>query len=247
MPTKADRINNAYSQMRISGLTVNPRPEDVTVALNRLEEMMSDLQGNRDLCLDYNFEISPDVNSQTNVTKNHWQMMSTNLAIRLVPDFNKAVPQTLMNQATQSLSSSTSFVMAETAREIQPSRRMPRGSGNTRYGNRWQRFNRVDELPPNECATNQMVIGDIQDFTESFRAYLNEETITSFTIEADSGLTLSNSSNDDPLISYRIEAVENSTNGQWQQVKIIITTSSGRIETRLISFEINNNKTVGGN
>ena len=246
MPTKIDRINNAYSQMRISGLTVDPSPEDISLALNRLEEMMAELETNRNMCVSYNFELEPDANSPTGVSKNHWNMMACNLAIRCIPDFNKA-PQLLISGASQSLEGSIGYVMAQNAREIQPSRRMPRGSGNTRYGNRWQRFSNPAELPPNECATNKIVLEDINDYTESFDAYLKDETIASFTTVADSGLTLLSSSNDDPLISYRVEAVENTTNGVWQQVKIVVTTSSGRVETRRISFEITSNETVGSN
>jgi hypothetical protein len=115
------------------------------------------------------------------------------------------------------------------------------GGTSGRYGNR-QRFNSNPALPPEECATNIIIIGGIDDYSEDFTAYLNAvELISSFVITSDNGLTLVSSSNDSPLISYRIEAVSNSTQGRWQQVKIVITTDSGRVTTRLTSFDVRSN------
>ena len=247
MPTKIDRVNDAYSQMRISGLTVTPSGSDVGVALDRLETMMSELEENRNLCLNYNFEEVPDANTFTGVRKSHRHMMATNLAVRLIPDFNKQVPQILIAQASQALTGSFGKSFADNMREIEPPRRMSIGSGNRRNGNWYRRYNNPEPLPPNDCATNQIAIDDINDYQESFLAYLEGETIASFVITADNGLTIISSSNDDPFISYRISAQENTTNGVWQQVKIVITTSSGRIETRFISFEITTNLTVNSN
>ena len=42
MSTKNDIILGAYDEMMISGLTVAPDPESMQLALNRLEDMMSD-------------------------------------------------------------------------------------------------------------------------------------------------------------------------------------------------------------
>jgi hypothetical protein len=244
MTLKIDRINAAYSQLRISGLTVNPDADDVDIALDRFETMMSELS-NRGICLDYNFELNPDPNSPTNVIRAYWQMMETNLAVRLIPDFNKAVPPKLEQQATQSLSNASARVASENARQVQYPRRMPRGSANTLRTNRWQRYQRPQLLPPNECATNNITINDIDDYIERFRAYLGEETIASFTIKADPGLTIQSSSNSDTEIDYRVLATDNSTDGVWQQVRIIVTTSSGRVETRLINFNILPDETIG--
>lgn len=248
MTEKIDVINDAYKQIRISGLTVVPTPEDLELALNRLENMMSEFEGSNNICLEYNFELEPDPNSRTNVTRNFWHMMSTNLAVRLVADFGKQVPPTIMAQASQSLSSAVSVSASESLQQVQYPRRMPRGSGNTLRFNRWRRFQRPQEKAPNSCATNNIVIGDIDDYTESFRAYLNDaETIDSFTITADNALSILSSANNDPVINYSIKAVEDSAQGAYQQVKIVITTSDARVETRFIDFNITSNKTVGAN
>ncbi len=249
MRTKGETVNDAYSQMRISGLTVDPQPEDTELALNRLETMMAELEGSRNICLNYNFVDDPDSSDLTNVTKNYWYMMSTSLAIRLIADFNKVVPQTLLALASQALASASSSVAADNIRQIAPPDRMAIGSGTTLRYNKYQRFNRETELPRADCATNVMFIDDINDFTESFTAYLAAaEVIDTFTITVDKGLTLVSSSNDDSVVSYRIQADDNTvTSGVWQQVRIVVTTSDGRRTTRLIDFEIQQNETVNNN
>lgn len=248
MTTKADRINSAYSKLRISGLTVDPSPEDLSLALMTFENMMSELEMGRNICMDFNFEVDPDPNSITNVRQMYWNMIDCNLAVRLVPDFNKEIPPILLSQASQSLSTASSISAAENVRMLRAPDRMPIGSGTDLRFNKYQRFNRTAKIPPQDCATNKIIIDNINDYTESFRAYLGDETIASFTIEADDGLTLVSSSNDDPLISYRIRADDNTvSSGTWQQVKIIVTTSTGRIETRFINFGVQPNLTVNHN
>lgn len=248
MPTKQKRINSAYSQMRISGLTVNPGKEDNELALDRLEVMMSELEESRNICMKYNFEEVPDPNSPTKVKKSYWYMIATNLALRLIPDFNKVVPGTLISLAASSLATASSQSAAQNIRQVANPDRMPIGAGTTLRYNKYQRFNREQRIPPPDCETNVIIIDDVDDYRESYIAYLGGETIASFTIDADRGLTLVSSSNDTPIINYRIKAVDNTvTSGTWQQVKIIVTTSSGRVDTRLINFEVKPNLTVNNN
>lgn len=245
MTRKIDVISGAYSQMRISGLTVEPTPEDLVIALSRLENMMAELEGGRNICTGYNFELEPDPDSLTNVDQMFWHMIQTNLAVRLIPDFNKDVPATLINQANASLSTAGAASAAKKIQDVIYPRRMPRGSGNTFRFNRLRRYQRQQEPAPNSCATNDLLVGEINAYSEPFSAYLNEnESIDSFTITADSGLRLVSSANNSPVIDYTVEAVSNSANGTWQQVKIEIETSEGRKEIRVIDFNIESSDTV---
>jgi len=246
---KSERINSAYSKLRISGLTVQPSPEDLQLGLNELENMMAELEFSRNICMDYNFEVTPDPSSFTNVSRSFWNMIDNNLAVRLIANFNKQVPKALEMQASQSLATASSMVAADNIRMIANPDRMPIGGGTALRYNKYQRFNREQKLPPANCETNVMIIEDIDDFFEDFEAYLNSsETIKSFTITADRGLTVVSSSNNDPRIDYRIKADSNSvTSGTYQQARIVITTSTGRVETRLIDFEVKPKETVGNN
>jgi hypothetical protein len=137
-----------------------------------------------------------------------------------------------------------SFLAADTAptRQVPYPSRQPRGSGNRRF-NRWRRFYPQDAgLPLDVEDTTSMVIDDVNDFVEHFDAYLREgEIIESYTIEATDGLTIVSDSLSTPDISYRIQADGDST-GQdidsTSRVKIVATTDLGRVETRLIYFEL---------
>ena len=245
MSTKIEVINKAYSKLRISGLTVNPTPENVTVALGEYESMMAEFFTGYNLDVGYNFENMPNVNSQTTVPIAFENMMVTNLATRLISNFNKAVPAVLTNQASQSLSKAIGTKSIENARQIQPSRRMPRGSGNTIRSEYWSRYTIPVPLPPNVAATNRITESETQDYQEDFSAYLGDETIASFTIVSDPRLTLVSSANNDPVIDYRVTANTTTSTGPFQQVQIELTTSSGRIEVRNINFEVYPKAEVG--
>lgn len=243
--TKGDVISDAYDQMRISGLTVDPTPEDTAIALVRLESMMAQLES-RNICIGYKFSAEPDPSDLSGIELEHQFMASSNLTLRLASSFGKDAPMMLVNMANQSLATSSSVSAANSIRQVQAPNRMALGSGVSNRYNNWQRFNRNPALPPEECATNIMAIDNIDDFVEDFSNYLNtNEAIASFVIAADAGLLLVSSSNNDPLIDYRIEAISNVGQGRWQQVKIVITTDTGRVTTRLISFDVRSNETVG--
>ena len=70
---------------------------------------------------------------------------------------------------------------------------------------------------------------------EDFHTYLQGGTIQSYTIKSSSGLTISNDAINNERIDYRITAVSAS---ELQLVTIVITTTAGRIETRVINFNV---------
>ena len=233
---KSDIINGAFSEMRISGLTVSPDPRDLELALRRLEQMMAEFQI-RGICLGYNFQLTPDPSDETGVELYAQGMMDRNLAVRLIPAFNQTVPQTLFALANGSLSTISTKVHSDRLRQVQPPRRMPTGSGANRINRNWRRFETPQVFPPNECATNEITAGEINDYVESFQAYLGTEAIVSFTIDADTGLTIVSSSNNSPLINYRVKADTGSVNPVFKQVKIVVTTNTGRINEVIVNFE----------
>ena len=204
MDTKADILQGAYSQMRISGLTVQPTPEDASLGIIRLEDMFEEFFG-RGLCVGYNFEENPTTTAPHGMARKYRQMAQTNLAMRLVPDFNKVVPQALMAQAKQSYSFAIGAATLENLREVQAPRRMPRGSGNTLRYNRWQRFNRPAHLPDNNCTTQNVFQGDINDYSEDFTPYLEGETIQAFEVRSTGALELISATSTDTTINYQIQ------------------------------------------
>lgn len=242
---KVDRITAAYSKLRISGLTVLPNPSDLELALNELENMMAEL-ASRGIEVGYNFEEQPDPNSDLNVPIEFWNMIATNLATRLIPDFNKEASPVLFAQASQSLSQASGVCARNRIRQVQYPARQPVGSGNRIYA-RWQRFySDIGGLAPNVPSTLFIMQGETNDFKESFAAYLRtDEFIDSFEVTADTGLIVVSSVFLEGVIDYRLTAPVDLAANSWQQVKIKVTTTEGRVEIRIINFQVMPNVVVG--
>ena len=233
---KSDVINEAYAELRISGITVQPSASDNAIALLRLEQMANEYAA-RNICVGYNFEDTPDVNSTSGIPAQFQYSFAICLANRLQSAFGKGKepdPILLRNAGGQ-----LSFLHAQTenTQQINYSSRQSLGAGNTLNWNRYQRFYPETINAPAGCETNRMVIGDTDNFVEHFDAYLvDSEVISSYVITADTGLTINSDSNATPDIKYQIEA--GGTSDAFLQVKIVVTTDGGRVTTRLIDFEL---------
>lgn len=231
--TKVDHISSAYSKLRISGLTVDPTPEDLELALTRLEDMIAEWNDTRNISFGYNFEDNPDPNSVSNVPRWANEGVSFCLAIRLIADFNKEVPPALYSSAAASMSAISGRAARDRLRRVQYPSRQPIGSGN-RWLPRWQRFYSAVGQAPNNQSTYTMTKGDISDYSESFQSYLAEgEALQSFTITETSGLAVSSSALSGDSIAYTVSAA---SVGSGESVTIVATTDAGRIETRVINF-----------
>jgi hypothetical protein len=239
MPTnrKLDVINDAYAEMRVSGLTVSPTTSDMVLALTRLEAMMAEWFGNRNINVGYNFEATPTFTSYTNVALNYYNTMVTNLAVRLLAAFGMEPHPALVLNASQSISGTLGQTALENARMVQPSRRMPVGNGNSFRGYFWNRFVIPTELPPAVSQTNNIIQGEIQDRYEDFSAWLGANTIASYTIQSTPLLETSDDGISSARIIYRVSApVDNSGQGPWQIVLITVTDSIGRINIRPVDY-----------
>lgn len=246
VPTrKIDFINDAYSQLRISGLTVIPGGEELNTALSRLEDMAYEWEP-RNICTGYNFTENPHLDDPTGVHPRANQAFSTSLALRLIPDYNKAVPPRLLTQAKGSLATLSAWSASQNQRQILYSRRQPIGKGNEIYGNRYQRYYNIIGPAPVSCETNNLRIDDIQDYYEEYATYLTPlDSIDTYTIEVDPGLDLISDSLDGTRINYRIQAKSTAQTGTFQQVKIVITTAAARQDTRIINFNAIPSQTIG--
>lgn len=242
---KIDFIIGAYAQMRISGLTVEPSNPDLELALERLEDMAAEFFGHN-IGVGYFFEDVPDPNTPHNVDRKYWHAFKINLAFRLIDAFGKEMPATLARQAHAGLS----FLTGATAliRQTDQPDRMPRGAGSTLRYSRWWRFFNPTARVPMDTESVFMKVDDVDDFVEPFSAYLKEgEDISSFTIEADSGLSIVSSSNTTEDVLYRIKAVGGTTSESPDgvfQVKIVATTTDTRVETRIINFQVVNTDVI---
>lgn len=246
-PTKIEIINPAFEELRIWGITTTPTPSEIVKALNRLEMFMWEIYGQWNMAIGYNFEANPNANSLTNVAPPYKWMIVTNLATKLIAMFNKQVPQALMNEASQSLSAAIGIHAFETIQMIQPPDRMPMGSGNTFRLPYWQRFMVPATNAPNLPVTNYLMQGERNNYFEPFTDWLRGNTISSFTISADPMLTIVSSAISGTQIIYTLSAptAPPATQGPGQLVMITVTDNTGRIEIRLIPFEVVSPPDVG--
>lgn len=217
--TKSTIINDAYSQLRISGLTVDPTPEDISLALGRLELMAHEWES-AGFCTGYLFEDEPDPDSQLGVDYPKWQAFITNLALRLCPDFELTPSQILVTQASQSLSFFAGQSVKARVKNTYPNRQ-PVGSGTRFY------FRRYYPQAEIVASCDRMLVGGVMDFTELFGDYLSkDEDIESYNVTTE--MSLLNKELAGTQINYQLEAVKE---GLFI-TEIEITTTLGRKTTR---------------
>jgi hypothetical protein len=249
MSTKGQIVNEAYEELRISGLTSAPTPLDTSMALRRLEDMMAEFEGQWNMRVGYNFTVSPATTDQTNVPENFRNFMRENLAVRLIPAFGKEVPQQLHQQASQSFSAALGVVQLSTLQQVQPPRRMATGNGNTFRGYFfWNRFMSPVQNAPDAPTTEYIQQGETLNFFESYAAWLGNATISTFTIVADPLLTIDASAISGKRINYTVTApADQSGYGPQQQIQITVTDSTGRTIIRTINFQVTTPPSVGPN
>lgn len=247
--SKAELINDAYSQLRISGITVNAGSEDNSLALSRIESMMAEFDS-RNICVGYNFEEQPDPSSSSGVNIKFNYMVSTNLAIRLVPDFGKKIADNdslvmLGKQANQSLSTA-SAVTAIVNESVYP-RRMPRGSGNTFRWNHLRRFSQDAKPAAVSCDTVQTPLNTAKPITETWLDNLgSDEIITSFIIGYSTGLreiVAAAISSDGKSISFTV--LSDVPGAQFATIQIITNLSTPyNRDVRVVDFNVLPNNTL---
>lgn len=231
---KISLIQDAYSQIEVSGLTRKPTPDDISLALSRLEGMAAELAG-RNICVGYNFTSPPDPNDEAGIELQFQQAFASNLALRMLSDFGITPHPSLVSQARQSMSN----MSARTAqlRDTQYPSRMPIGSGNTRRWQNHRKFYTPARQAPQSCDTRRMDVGEVNDFAETWLGYLDfasGEEISTYTFDASAGLLVTDDSLDSPIISFRVEAQAVG----YQNIIFTITTTTGRIDRREAPFDI---------
>jgi len=143
MARKVDIINDALSRLGISGITREPTSEDMAVALPQLELMMHSFL-NRNVRINYNFEETPDPQSETNVSEQFHDWMAAQLAVRLIPYFGEGVDSKRTRQlradARSLYSGLATYRAARRTNEVRYPARQPRGHGNTLRHDQYDRY-----------------------------------------------------------------------------------------------------------
>lgn len=236
---KGDLVNGGYEEVKIWGITSSPKKEEKAMSLRKLEAMCAEFE-KRVICLGYNFEDKPDLNSPSGIDRGYQDAVQIVLGSKLLDQFGKPMTPTFKLK----VDAAYSILVSATAQvnEVQYSPRQPLGSGNTaRYGYAYRQkyYPDVENVPAN-CETRTMFIDGIEDYTEHYDSYLlaDAEDISSYVITSDSGITVSNEVLTTPDVTYRVTG---STVGVWK-FKIVATTSTGRVDTRIHTYVINDSE-----
>lgn len=89
---KGDIVNQAFVNLRISGLTTDASPEDTSLGLQTLEAMMLSWT-NKGLNLSWNkseYYTNPDPQEESGISDTTYEAAYINLACKLAPVFGKA-------------------------------------------------------------------------------------------------------------------------------------------------------------
>ncbi len=235
--TKLDIINSALDKMGISGITAPAQASDYATLLDRLEGIMYEFENSRNICTRYNFTVEPDTADNHGMDFGLVEPVANMLTYRTLMDYEIPITPALnasVEAAVTSISNQT-FQF----RETQYPRRQPRGAGNTLRYNRWQRFYRKPDRVPLVCTSQKLDMGEIDDYSQSWADYLrDDEDISSFEIFHTTGIRLVTTGLSSPVVNYRVQGLNPSIDNGVEQVRIRITTSTGRIDERLLNFEV---------
>lgn len=237
MITKNDIALAAFNELRISGLTTTPSPEEITSAITRLDNMVLGWQS-KGLCLSYvrseGFgSIDPNQGSGLNDVNAYAVIL--NLAKTLAPSYGKSLHLNTIAEARSSYLGLFSPNIEQ--RETDPYQ--PTGSGRSfgyGYDDRF-RFQGQETNAPENCDTIDIKVGEIDFYPVDFNLYLSKvegDTIDSYVVDDGQGVSILSDAVADGVITLQAEGL---TVG-YAPIKVTVTTSSGRVNPETISFNV---------
>lgn len=252
---KVEIVNQAYQQIRISGLTTQAVPEEITIALAELDQFMSEwISIGRDVNYhfptrqDVNHEVISDPNEQAGVYPWALRGVIAYLAKSMVEYFGKEVPPSLAAKSRSGLTVIKSKTVKLNPQQYPNS--MPIGSGN-----RWRQVGNLRRFyTPNYRGRDEpynIIVNQILDLTADFTRDLQDgETVDSYVIAADpnGGVVLLSDSLANNVVSYRVEATGGS-NAEYRgnrdgRVTMTATTDQGLTLPRAYCFNTQDNTCV---
>lgn len=180
--TKGNLVNGTYSLMRISGLTVEPTPEDTELALQVADDYANQLIGDG-LLLPWNQPVSyggslPSDNS--GLTAQMAGPFKKLLFIELCSHFGKDVPSSVAITAMEGMRTLENILIQIPVANNPTT--LPIGSGN-------EYDYRSDKFYPEPAVNNDadyVFIDNILNFSYDFGEWLVDQTLVAVTYEVDS-------------------------------------------------------------
>jgi hypothetical protein len=241
--SKASLVNGTYALMRISGLTVNPTPEDVTIGLQVADDYSQELLADGlDIGWQYPTEYGvsdPDDNS--GLTPQMAGPFKKLLYVQLCSYFGKEVPQTVAVTSMAALRTLEQLLVNVPDAQNPPT--LPFGSGNE---NDYRDRSFYNEPPVNNNA-NYVFKGDIDEYSHDFSNWLVDETLVSVVwANPDSGITISSDTFDDTIAMADLTFVN--TGGSFVTITATKTSSAEQLTIRknfVISDPVNSGLIYG--
>lgn len=187
--TKGDLVQGTYSLMRISGLTVNPTPEDTTLALSVADDYAQELKG---IGLDVSWQIpesygNSDPSDTSGLTVEMAGPFKKLLMRELVLAFGRETTQTLELIASKGMRALENIVVC--VPDAQNPTTLPYGSGNE-WGYQDRKF--FSEPVVNNDAYYGFS-GDVYNYSQDFSQWLVDADLVSVEWEVgNSGMTIAN-------------------------------------------------------
>lgn len=238
MITKNQLALDALEQIRISGLTVNATPRELTSAIRRMDSMIAAWQ-KAGLCLSYNKSAGYsdiDFSQDSGLSDSEALAVVLNLAKTLSPSYGKGFDMLALGEAKEAYDNLFSVELTMREADVY----QPVGQGNNIYGiNYYFSYQSEDKNAPVNCSTVDMVVGEKGFVQSDFTRYLNEiegDTIVSYTTEDGEGVEVLSDSIAENVITLDVRA---KLEGYGKNT-ITITTSSGRVLPRAVNYDVKN-------
>lgn len=236
MITKNDIVLAAYDELMISGLTSKATPEEITIAVRKLDNMIAGWK-NKNLCLSYTPSASysdVDANQDSGLNDTDMFAVVANLAKSLCSVFGKMChPQTLID-AKEGYENLFSVIAPSRENDTY----LPVGSGSSYGGfhNLDTRFQSSSTNAPSNCQTIDLKVGQTDFFSIDFTRYLLEDNvIASYVITDGLGVSIPTSTQADGVINIEAKGLI----AGFQPIKITVTSSpSGRVDPETINFNV---------
>lgn len=237
MKTKIQLVSQAFDELRINGITSKADSEDVVLALNSLEQLMSELT----IDIGWRFEEDPDPNTMSGIQRFAESAIYLALAVRIAPRYGKDA-NLIRGQASAAMNALMSKV--NKPRRVSYSTRMPLGLGNRRQYPYGSQFMPAPDQAPNDVNTEVFVIGDSRPVAVDFTDYMQpNEVVSTYTLSATSGLTVTNELLTGNILSFTVTA----GNLGYQVVTLSAAGDAGTIKNLRLDFQIEESQSTRGN
>lgn len=186
MTTKGDLINGAFAFLRISGITVNPNGDDISLAISILDDKCAELGMSYDIGYSLPQEYGASSTSdESGITPEIAGAIKKILALELAPiykpDSNLGRLEYLARDGLKAIQNATINISTNQYPET-----LPQGSGNT-----W-RYSATTFYPsPAPYDAESVIKGESEALNIDWSSYLVGDVITAVTYEYGSGIALS--------------------------------------------------------